>query len=105
MTMERPEKMLIVPSVAMRGLSFSRVTMKPLSTPTAQPMTSAVRQPAQILMPLACISATMTPARPATAATDRSSPPPMISGVPAAAIRPMKAMLVPMLDRLLSVRK
>ena len=49
--------------------------------------------------------ATITPAIPATAATDRSSPPAMISGVPAAAISPMKAMLEPIDSRFLTVRK
>ncbi len=47
----------------------------------------------------------VTPVSPATAATERSSPPAMMSGVPAAAIRPMKATLEPIASMFRPVRK
>ncbi|MNC94808.1 hypothetical protein D3C83_117640 [compost metagenome] len=49
-----------------------------------------------MLTPMSPLSTAInTPTRPAMAATDRSRPPAMMSGVPAAAMRPMKAMLEP----------
>ena len=47
----------------------------------------------------------VTPVRPAIAATERSRPPAMISGVPAAAISPMKATFEPIASMFRSVRK
>jgi len=55
--------------------------------------------------PAAFRSAMTTPTRPAVAATERSSPLAMISGVPAAAISPMKATLVPIASKFLTERK
>ena len=63
----------------------------------AAPKASAMRQATAILMPAAWSRATTTPESPATAATERSRPPAMISGVCSAHIKPMKAILAPML--------
>ena len=96
--------MLMLPSVTMNEFRPPSVTNRPLPRPMTPPAQMATITPNQIFSPAPSVSATTTPAKPATAATERSSPPAMISGVPAAAISPMNAMLVPMLAMLSKVR-
>ena len=101
-----PETMLIMPSVTISGLSFSRVAKRPLIEPITAPSSSAASAAIQMLMPTSpWRTASSTPTSPAMAATERSSPPAMMSGVPAAAIKPMKAMFEPIAIMLRSVKK
>jgi len=96
-TSARPVTTLIMPSVTISGFNFNFVANSPLIAPISAPTSSAATEPNQTSMPLPCSRATITPAMPATAATDRSRPPAIINGVCAALIRPMNAMLAPML--------
>ena len=101
-----PETMLIMPSVTISGLSFSRVAKRPLIEPMNAPSATAAIAAIQMLMPTSpWRTASSTPTSPAIAATERSSPPAMMSGVPAAAISPMKATFEPIAIMLRSVRK
>ena len=88
-TRAMPEMMLIMPSVTISGFRRKRVVNSPLTTPMAAATTIASSTPIQIGKPMPCSIEMTTPVSPAIAATERSSPPAMISGVPAAAISPI----------------
>ena len=79
----------IVPRVAIKGLNFKTVAKKPLKAPITPPKKSAHTTAIQILSIHPQKYVISTPVKPATAATDKSKPPAIISGVPAAAIRPI----------------
>ena len=95
----------IVPRVTINGLSLSRVVKKPLTKPRPTATSKANATAIQIDSPAVWVKAIRTPVMPAIAATERSRPPAMMSGVPAAAIKPMKATLPPIVSMLLIERK
>ena len=73
-----PRNSTIVPSVAMNGLTSSRVTISPLTSPTSAPTATPAATPAT--MPASSIAIAVT--QPDSATTDptlRSKPPQMIT--------------------------
>jgi len=101
-----PRATLIVPSVAMNGVISATVIMKPLISPQTAP----TAMPATIAMGIATWESTMsrvatTPAKAATAPTERSIPAVMITMVIPMATIAVTAVCVPTLRRLWEVRK
>ena len=85
----------------MRGLNLSTVARKPLKAPINAPKHKAKVTDNHILSIHPKKIVIKTPVKPATAATDKSNPPAIMSGVPAAAIKPIYDIFIPIFMALL----